>query len=517
MKTYWKQEPTESSNPIRWMIDELNYMLVEMDRIIEEHKDNLIKTHPSNQLSAKNLLNYLTFRSYDIRQMQDQLHGMGLSSLASAESHIKFQLSQVITILEKTQNQLFNGSPPQSPGPKEATHISWQKKQELLGKQDEEGTPHLMVTLPSEAAKDPKLVKDLLLGGMSIVRINLAHDTAEDWQQMVENTNAARKETGLSCKIYMDLPGPKIRTSTLVQIGKKYKNVKKVELTEDASIVITSTEHAEKSKSYFEGKDDSVAAIIGCTFPELLESAAVGHRIYFDDGKFECIVTGVYKDHITSKVTRVPPSKPFLKEDKGINFPDSEQQPGPLTSTDLELLPIVCKEADLVGYSFVSRANDVQELQKALLELSSSPPAIILKIERQSAVDHLAELLLQGMQMQNFGVMIARGDLGIEVGFERLSEVQEEILWMCEAAHTPVIWATQELESLNKTGMATRAEISDVALASAADCIMLNKGEHILESLETIRNIAHRMKGHMLKKRYILRPLSIARRFTIKN
>jgi pyruvate kinase len=109
--------------------------------------------------------------------------------------------------------------------------------------------------------------------------------------------------------------------------------------------------------------------------------------------------------------------------------------------------------------------------------------------------------------------MIARGDLAVEIGFERMGEIQEEILWICEAAHVPVVWATQVLETLNKTGIATRSEITDAAHAALAECVMVNKGNHTIEVIETLRDILLRSSGHQIKKRFTFRPLSIAERF----
>src|SRR6266545_2375344 len=106
--------------------------------------------------------------------------------------------------------------------------------------------------------------------------------------------------------------------------------------------------------------------------------------------------------------------------------------------------------------------------------------------------------------------MIARGDLAIECGFERLAEVQEELLWLCEAAHVPVIWATSVLDSLAKSGMPTRAEVSDAALAHRAECVMLNKGPHILEAVSALDDILRRMQAHESKKTARLRALHLA-------
>ena len=105
------------------------------------------------------------------------------------------------------------------------------------------------------------------------------------------------------------------------------------------------------------------------------------------------------------------------------------------------------------------------------------------------------------------GVMIARGDLAVECGYERLAELQEEILWLAEAAHLPVIWATQVLEGLSKSGKPSRAEITDAAMGVRAECVMLNKGPHIIEAIQSLNDILHRMQSHQQKKSSMLRRL----------
>ena len=114
------------------------------------------------------------------------------------------------------------------------------------------------------------------------------------------------------------------------------------------------------------------------------------------------------------------------------------------------------------------------------------------------------------MRAERAGVMIARGDLAVESGFERLAEVQEEILWLCEAAHVPVIWATQVLETLAKTGMPTRAEVTDAAMAERAECVMLNKGPYITEAVQVLDDILRPDAGASFKKRPILGSLRVA-------
>jgi pyruvate kinase len=117
------------------------------------------------------------------------------------------------------------------------------------------------------------------------------------------------------------------------------------------------------------------------------------------------------------------------------------------------------------------------------------------------------------MKSHPVGVMIARGDLAIECGWERLAEIQEEILWLCEAAHIPVVWATQVLESLARKGSPSRAEITDAAMAQRADCVMLNKGSHILTTIKMLSDILARMEEHQHKKTAILKNLKVTEFF----
>ncbi|HSO45282.1 MAG TPA: pyruvate kinase, partial [Rhodoferax sp.] len=130
-----------------------------------------------------------------------------------------------------------------------------------------------------------------------------------------------------------------------------------------------------------------------------------------------------------------------------------------------------------------------------------------LKIETLQGFENLPELMLAAMATKMAGVMIARGDLAVECGYERLAEVQEEILWCAEAAHMPVIWATQVLELMAKTGLPSRAEISDAGLGVRAECVMLNKGPYITQAIRTLDDILQRMGGHQAKKRPLLRAL----------
>jgi len=252
---------------------------------------------------------------------------------------------------------------------------------------------------------------------------------------------------------------------------------------------------------------------VSCTLPEALRSVRVGHRVWFDDGKIGTRVEHVDAGGLRVRVTHAPPDGARLRADKGINLPDSEVETSPLTDEDRANLPFVAAHADLVGYSFVRAAADVALLRRCLAEAGRPRLGIVLKIETRRAFEELPAILLEALRGPPVGVMIARGDLAVEVGYERLAEVQEEILWLCEAAHLPVVWATEVLAGLAKSGIPTRAEVTDAAMGARAECVMLNKGPHIVETVRALDNILRRMEAHQEKKSARLRHLAVADRF----
>ncbi|MGE3513112.1 MAG: pyruvate kinase [Vicinamibacterales bacterium] len=253
-----------------------------------------------------------------------------------------------------------------------------------------------------------------------------------------------------------------------------------------------------------------VPAQIGVTLPEVFADVKTGESIWFDDGRIGGFIREGHADHLVAEITQARRQGETLRAGKGINLPDTDLRLDALTSKDLDDLRFVATHADLVGYSFVRRAEDVRQLQAHLASLDAAHLGIVLKIETRRAFDELPRLLLACMKTGRFGVMIARGDLAIECGFERLAEVQEEILWIAEAAHAPVIWGTQVLETLAKSGVPSRAEVTDAAMAERAECVMLNKGPFVAQAVRTLDDILRRMQSHQTKKRAMLRPLQVA-------
>ncbi len=246
---------------------------------------------------------------------------------------------------------------------------------------------------------------------------------------------------------------------------------------------------------------------IGCTLPEAFDHVKVGHAVHFDDGKMigEVITTG--HTEFAVRITHAAVAGSRLRAAKGINLPDTVLPVAALTAADRANLPFISAHADLVELSFARTPQDVHDLVSALSELGDRQLGIVVKVETAQGFRNLPAILFAALRRPHAGVMIARGDLAGECGYERLAELQEEILWLSEAAHLPVIWATQVLDQLARTGLPTRAEITDAAIGVRAECVMLNKGPYILDAVATLADILHRMTGHHDKKNATLRPL----------
>jgi pyruvate kinase len=602
------------------------------------------KVHPNHRASAVNLLQYLALRRHDIRQLQDQLAALGLSSLGRTEPHVLAGLCAVLTALQRLarspeidarvadaaapQLSASDAAPPApSPTIGQGAELLYRNTEALLGPSPARRGVRIMVTMPSEAATDYDLVRDLVLRGMDCMRINCAHDGPEEWARMIHNLRRAERETGRPCKVAMDIAGPKIRTGPLepgpavlkfrpqrddfgrvtasarvwltpeaaperppakaeaiipvpgkwlthlkpgdrvrfkdargssrtlkisaadgnnrwaestktayitpglvfevqahangkasaatrrARVGKIPPKPQKIQLQVGDTLILTrSLDPGRPAKFDKKGRLVS-AARVGVTLPEFFDCMRPGDPVWLDDGAIAAVIREASHDQAIIEVTQTGPGGGKLGAEKGINVPESSLRISPLTPADIEALKFIVKNADIVGYSFVRKESDVRELQKRLAELGGENLGIILKIETREGFDHLPRLLLAAMRSRAVGVMIARGDLAIECGYQRLAEVQEEILWICEAAHMPVIWATQVLENLAKTGVPSRSEITDAAMGERAECVMLNKGPYIVDAVRILDDILRRMQAHQEKKRSMLRKLSVASAF----
>lgn len=591
--------------------------IVESARALEErYATQLDVVHASQEAGARNLLHYLALRHGDVRELQHELASFGLSSLGRCEAHV---LASVYAVRDAVRH--LRGEEPRAERPPVsfrhgAARIRKQTN-ELFGRKLRGGHARIMVTLPREAAHDYALVRDMVRAGMNVARINLAHDDAATWESMVRNVHRARASTGCSCRVFMDLCGPKIRIGDLVpgpealRIDPARDEWGRVEEPEVLRLVPDGSEESGPggvrlpiSVELFErlrcgdrleledarGKpvafevvsapagpaaahcrtraflrselpvtlrapDGSVRgsgaigrlpevragirlrvgdtllvhkdprpgeearpgangapalpAHVPCAVPEVLDAVRVGHELVFDDGKIRGVVREVGAGEVRVEITHAQPGGTNLRAFKGINLPDSQPGLFGLTEKDAEDLPFVVEHADGVNVSFINHPDDVEDLLDALESAGGHRLRLVLKIETMMGVRHLPGILLAAMEWPAVGVMIARGDLAAEVGWERLAAAQEEILWLCEAAHLPVVWATEVLNQLAKKGIPTRGEISDVVMAERAECVMLNKGPYITTAIRTLDNILSSVQAYQEKKTALLPTLTL--------
>ncbi len=227
-------------------------------------------------------------------------------------------------------------------------------------------------------------------------------------------------------------------------------------------------------------------------------------RVYIDDGKIKLRVIEQREDELLCRVERANINGTVIKEEKGINFPDSYLDIAAITEDDKENLQHIVGFADIIGISFTQTQKDVQTLKELLKD--NEHIAIVTKIETNQGVHNLPHILSALSSWRNGAVMVARGDLAIEVGFENLAAVQGEIFDLCEAAHTPVIYATQILENLMKKNLPSRAEIIDASISHRADCVMLNKGPFTQRTIDILEKIIASMQPNFYKSQPLLSP-----------
>jgi pyruvate kinase len=445
--------------------------------------------------SAANLAHYLAFRHHDLRDLQREMMRHGLSSLGRLESRVLATLTTVEAALEA----LLRGACPSSDWPaSRAAYFQGEMRllenaRVLLGGSTADDTVRILVTLPTEAALDPEYMLAIARRGADAVRINCAHDGADAWAAMIANTRNAAEVVGRRIPVLMDIAGPKFRIGQVKrQAGERLVAGHRFRLVRDASAF---------------SSDPAIEAV--CEPADVLDHLVIGTEVSLDDGKLSGTVEAIQPDGVMVCVQRSQLKGFKMKPERGLTFPRAELDLDPLTPEDLIDLDFVARHADMIGYSFVQSGDDISRMQD---ELAKRRPdwqrlGIVAKIETAQAVTNLPDIIVRAAGRQPFGVMIARGDLAVAIGFERLAEMQEEILWLCEAAHVPVIWATQVLEEMVKSGLPTRGEMTDAAMAGRAECVMLNKGPNIGDAITALRGLLHRMVEHQSKKTPRLRAL----------
>jgi len=468
--------------------------------------------HPDYRLSAMNLVRYITLRNQDLRNVHDHLSEIGVSSLRTCESYVMHNVISVLKIIKRLNGQDWEPADVETIGYKGSKKLLRKHSRQLFNTKKTDRLTKIMVTLPEEAAKDPMMIRDMLTAGMEIARINLSHGDESEWVSMVDHVRTQAELLDKQCMIYMDLSGPKIRTGS-ISISRKGKAPQNfIRLHKGDHLVLTSDQEIINDAVYGSSGELLQFASVSVSLPAIINDAELGHRVFFDDGKIEAKVIKKRPGELEVIIVNAKEKGVKLRSEKGINLPDTKLNLPSLTADDIANMPLVLEHADIVGYSFVRTAEDVEMLYREMDKHQEGDIGVVLKIENQESFENLPMLLLAAMKRPRIGVMIARGDLAVEIGPERIAEVQDQIMWICEAAHVPVVWATQVLENLAKTGQVTRAEITDAAKSARAECVMLNKGPFVIDAVALLSKILKKMEGHTSKKKSVMRALKVSQK-----
>jgi len=571
---------------------------------VRQHK-RIDAALPKHRASARNLAHYLGLRRRDMRQLQSELASIGLSSLGRSEGHVRDSVRLLCSWL----------SAGKVPGARSAAETLDQSRAQsllrentraLFGPRPSDRHVYIMVTAPTAAEATETWADSLLSAGIDVLRINGAHESPAEWAKIVSVFKARSAAGGHAGRIFVDLPGPKLRAEirqmeervlhlprhkdrlgrtsapTEVTLVARYRSedegeaqipvpVKWLSKMRGGDIVVL-TDAAGRSRPMrvrgqgangvladcertlyvrsglrlawqregrvlgrgvvgalprmprsleFMPGDEFVlnesgrarrrgTRVLCLPQTDLLSQVRVGERVVLDDGRIIAVVESAEPEELRCRVQKTVKQPTRLRTGKGVAFPDSALSTAALTTSDEEALDFALAHADGASVSFVNSARDVARVGERIRKAERPGFGMILKLETRGSMKNLPGILFEALRYDPVGLMIARGDLAVELSFERLAEMQEEILWLGEACHLPVIWATQVLDTVAQTGLPTRAEVTDAAMAMRAECVMLNKGPNIATAVRMLADIIRKMETHQYKKQALLRPLAVA-------
>ena len=322
---------------------------------------------------------------------------------------------------------------------------------------------------------------DLIEAGMNVARFNFSHGSHEEHGARFEALRQARQKTGKMCAILLDTKGPEIRTNDMDGT---------IELVKGNTVRISMTEVLGNAEKF------------SVTYSDLINDVVPGNHILLDDGLIDLLVTEI--DKANGEIVTVIQNTGLIKSKKGVNVPNvSVNLPG-ITEKDEADIRFGCQEGiDFIAASFVRRASDVQAIRDVLADEGFPNIQIISKIENQEGVDNIDEII----EISD-GIMVARGDLGVEIPTEEVPIVQKYIIKKCNEAGKPVVTATQMLDSMQKNPRLTRAEAGDVANAifDGTDAVMLSgetaNGDYPLAAVQTMANICSRTENAIKADRH---------------
>ncbi len=328
------------------------------------------------------------------------------------------------------------------------------------------------------ALDDQDRLRAALAAGIDIVRVNFSHGTKEEHRERLHRVRSIADELGRVVGSLGDLQGPKIRLGSVPDAG--------IELHEGQEVVFVSG--AEELDAY----EEDGTPILPVVYPHLAADVEIGSLVLMDDGLLRTVVAGIEGDRVFARVV----VGGLAKSRKGVNLPGVAVSASSMTDKDREDVATMAElEVDWIALSFVRRAADIRELRELIAAHGGRQP-IVAKLERPEAVKHLEEIV-----EASDAIMVARGDLGVEIGPERVPEIQKEMIDLANRWSRPVITATEMLDSMIRSPRPTRAEASDVANAifDGTDAVMLSgetaAGNYPVEAVRTMARIVEVAEG----------------------
>ncbi len=347
------------------------------------------------------------------------------------------------------------------------------------------------------------VIKELIEAGVRVFRLNFSHGTFDAFDELVKTIRKAEDETGIFVALLGDLSGPKIRVGKVVEEG----------------VMLNAGDIIQFVKKPVVGGTVGNEFTFSTTYPQFIEEVKPGQKVLLDDGNIElrCVSATVYPDEAVLRCKVINGN--MLFSSKGINLPDTELSFPSLTEKDLRCLKYaVDRKFDFIALSFVRKAEDVRVLKKHLTEMKARPAGlgitggdlgfsttfednyipVISKIEKPQAIDNLDEII-----EESDAIMVARGDLGVEMDLAEVAILQKQIIRNCRHHMKPVIVATQMLQSMIHEAAPTRAEVSDVANAimDKVDAVMLSGetavGRHPVETVKMMSRIARKTNDYL--------------------
>jgi len=324
------------------------------------------------------------------------------------------------------------------------------------------------------ASRDPLILRELFRTGVNVIRLNFSHGTHDEHRAVIADVRRIASELGVHVAVLQDLPGPKVRTGPLAD------GADAVTLVEGAHFTLTTQAVA------------GTAERVSVSYANLPRDVASGNRIYLGDGAIALRITSIdgADIHTTIEVGG------DLRSTQGINYPDGTLDIDAVTDRDLEHLAFgIEMDVDWVAVSFVRTADDIKRVQAFIKERGHTIP-VIAKIEKHEALDHI-DAIVEAAD----AIMVARGDLGIEMPMEEVPLIQKDLIALSNRASKPVITATQMLESMVVNARPTRAEVTDVANAilDGSDAVMLSgetaRGAHPLAAVKVMATIAREIEA----------------------